>query len=178
MMKVPPPLPETVVTRVIRIARLDGWGVVIVAGLSTLIALVLRDFVGATVAGFVTAAGFLELRGARLLRADDSRGMKWLIASQASLLVTLLGYCFLSLRYPHGLSTLRAAIPADAKAQLEMLGWNLDDFIQLFYRLVYYSVAFATVLYQGGMILYYLRRKNQVTVTLDLVPPPPRLAPQ
>lgn len=170
-MKAPPPLPEAVVARVIRLARLDGRGVVLVATISTLLTAVLRDYVGCVVGLLVTGAGLIEVHGATLLRQQDARGMKWLISSQLLLLVTILAYCFVSLQHPYNMAALQGLISADAKNQLDLLGWSVDDFIKLVYRLTYYSVAFATVLYQGGMAFYYLRRKPAVTAALG--PPPP-----
>jgi hypothetical protein len=52
------------------------------------------------------------------------------------------------------------------KEQLAVIGWTVDQFIGTVYRFTYFAVALATLLYQGGMALYYARRRAAVTTAL------------
>ena len=115
-------------------------------------------------------AGAIELHGVTLLKHADSSGMRWLIGSQLFLMASILGYCGLRLAQPD-LAPLRAAITPDLKAQLDVLGLTVDEFLGKFYRLVYQAVALVTLLYQGGMALYYLRKRAAVAAALDLTEP-------
>ena len=164
-MKAPPLLPVEIFQRVTRLARFDGLSVVAVAGVFALIAAAMGDYVGAVIGVLVAGAGAIELHGVALLRHGDAQGMRWLIGSQFFLMASVLGYCGLRLAHPD-LVPLRAAISDDLKAQLDMLGMTVDQFLVQFYRLVYLAVAFVTVLYQGGMALYYLGKRSAVETAL------------
>lgn len=164
-MKGPPPLPEEIFQRVLRLARFDGWSMLIVAALFALLAALSGDRIGAAVGVLIAGVGLLELHGVTLLRHSDPRGLRWLVGSQFALMACVLGYCALRLAYPE-LTHLRAAVTDEMKTQLEVIGWSVDQFLVLVYRLTYYAVALATVLYQGGMALYYLRRRAAVTLAL------------
>ena len=52
------------------------------------------------------------------------------------------------------------------KQQLEVIGWSVDQFIELVYRMTYFAVSLVTVIYQGGMAIYYVRRREAVTAAL------------
>ena len=91
--------------------------------------------------------------------------MTWLINSQYLIMVGMLGYCALRLAYPQ-LEPLHATVTAEMKQQLEVIGWSVDQFIELVYRMTYLAVSLVTVLYQGGMAIYYARRREAVTAAL------------
>lgn len=160
-MKAPPFLPQEVLARVLRLARFDGLSVVAVAGSLALVAAIVGDRVGAVVGLLVAGAGAIELHGDSLLAHGDKRGIDWLVRSQLVLLTAILGYCALRLTHPD-LTPLRRAVTDDMKEQLDMIGWSVDQFLQLVYRLTYVCVAFVTTLYQGGMAIYYWRQRRAV----------------
>jgi hypothetical protein len=166
MMKAPPLLPSEVVARVQRLARFDGLSVALVAGSLALVAAILGDYVGAGVGLLVAGAGAVELHGASLLTQRHARGMSWLVRSQLLLLTAILAYCALRWARPD-LAPLRRVVSDDMKEQLELIGWSVDAFLQLVYRLTYVCVALVTTLYQGGMALYYWRRSAAVAAALE-----------
>jgi hypothetical protein len=166
MMKAPPLLPEEVFQRVLRIARFDGWSVVMVASVGAVLAASMGDRVGAGVGVLVAGAGAIELHGVTLLRHSDARGMSWLINSQCLIMISILGYCAIRLGHPE-LEALRAAITEEMKQQLEVVGSSVEEFLALFYRVTYLVVSLVTVLYQGGMAIYYFRRRAAVTAALE-----------
>ena len=88
----PPLLPAHALRRVTHIARLDGLGVLTVAGLFALASALLHDEVGTAIGLVVAGAGAIELHGVALLRHGTERGMRWLVGSQLMLLIVVLGY--------------------------------------------------------------------------------------
>ena len=165
-MKPPPFLPEETLLRVLRIARLDGMSVAFVAGLFALIAAVSGDWLGAVVGLLVAGAGAVELHGATLLQHGEPRGTNWLVTSQLLMLGTMLGYCALQMiraRIPEFPAELDALLQQDA----DQIGVSKHDFLLFaFNRLLYGLLAVATVFYQGGMALYYFRRRDPVARAL------------
>lgn len=165
MLKAPPLLPAEVLDRVLRLARFDGLSVVAVAGSLALVAATLGDRVGAVVGLVVAGAGAIELHGASLLSRGEARGLHWLVRSQLLLLGAIIGYCAWRLLRPD-LAPLHTAVTPDMQEQLELIGWTVDQFIGLVYQLTYICVAVVTLLYQGGMALYYWRRRTAVAEAL------------
>lgn len=164
-MKPPPFLPEETLHRVLRAARLDGMSVAFIAGLFAILAALAGDGLGAVVGLLVAGAGAIELHGATLLEHGETRGMNWLISSQLFLLSTVIVYCGLRLLHP-GLEPLLAAVTDEMKLSLESAGWTPDEFVRFIYKTTYAGVAIVTFVYQGGMALYYFRRREPVARAL------------
>ena len=82
--------PQQALKRVIGLSRLNGWSVVIVAGLGALIALAMGDWLSLGLGLLVGGLGWLEVHGNRLLKKRDATGMKWLVRSQMLLLALIL----------------------------------------------------------------------------------------
>src|SRR5678816_1370684 len=89
-MQQPPLLPEETLARVLRLARFDGMGALVLGGMFALFAAAARDFPFAAIGLLAAGAGAVELHGAALLRQGDRRGMQWLVASQPYLLLVIL----------------------------------------------------------------------------------------
>jgi hypothetical protein len=160
-MQQPPLLPEEVLVRVHRVARVDGMGILLVAAFFACVSAISGDAVGAIVGLLVAGCGALELHGAGLLRQGEPRSITWLVGSQFFLLVSILGYCsarLLNLQLP--------PIPDDLRPMVEMsaaqAGLEVEAYLRAVYRLGLWMVALASLLYQGGMMLYYLRRRDAV----------------
>jgi hypothetical protein len=157
--------------RVLRVARFDGLGVLIVAGGAALISASYKDVSGAVVGLLVAAAGAIELHGVSLLRARSASGMRWLVSSQIYLVATILAYVGFRLARPdvaYILQFISASPAADVFEQAAVQqGVTLKQFILDSFQQFYICVAVLTVLYQGGMTLYYLKRRNAVEVALN-----------
>ena len=168
-MKAPPILPEETLRRVLRIARFDGISVAAIAGVFALLAAAGHDVSGAVIGVIVAGAGASELHGVSLLHAGEPRGMRWLIGSQLYLLTAILGYVMWRLGSPDPrmVDAMRAALTSDQRQLLQQSGVTETEFLQMAMRLVYFCVGVATLIYQGGMVIYYSRRRAAVVQALE-----------
>jgi hypothetical protein len=161
----PPLLPAFALRRVMHIARLDGLGVLTIAGIFALASALLHDQPGTIIGLAVAGAGAIELHGVTLLRHGSERGMRWLVGSQLLLLVVILGY--VGLRLSHVDIAMMRPLLSDAQQQvIVQSGLTVDAFLRLIYKGTYVLVGLLTVLYQGGLTIYYQRRRTAVAAAL------------
>jgi len=189
----PPRSPDDILRRVKRLARVDGWSVAIFAGLCTVGSLAFLDPVGISVGLLVTLGGALEVHGYRMLRRNDAGGMRWLARSQLVVLGTIWAYGLERL-LSFDAGYLQTEVIPDARAMLTAHGINLDDYlaqigedaadivplVRLFFVVLYASVLLVTLIYQGGLYLYYRGRTAAVEEALKsppLIPAPTPVAP-
>lgn len=173
-MKAPPLLPEETLHRVLRVANVDGFSVLAVAGVLALASAAAGDWVGTGIGLLVAAAGAIELHGVGLLRAGESRGMNWLIASQPYLLAMVLGYCAVRLG-SYDATLLRAAVTSEMRASLAEAGYTEESFLRFVYFSTYTVLAVGTLLFQGWMTFYYWRRRTAVAAAIEGPMEPPEL---
>jgi hypothetical protein len=160
-MQQPPLLPFETYRRVVRLGRMDGLSILLVAGAFALLQAVAGDVPGAIVGLLVAGAGAIELHGVGLLEEGEPRGMDWLISSQLFLLGALLGYCALRLTHveiPPVPDALAPMIDTSA-ARLDM---SREEYLRFIQRLGLQIVAAVSLFYQGGMAIYYFRRRETV----------------
>ena len=164
----PPLLPEEVLRRVLRVGRFHGMMVLIIAGGFGLLSAAAGDRVGAVIGLMIAGAGAIELHGAALLRGGFSQGVSWLIGSQFFLMAAMLGYC--AFRLTH---VVLPPVPPNLTEMVEtataQLGMTQEEYLTFAYRLGFQVVAGMTILYQGCMALYYLRRRAAVTAAVAFV---------
>jgi hypothetical protein len=173
-----PTLEETL-RRVLKVSRGNGWSVAIFAGLCSLVAVALGDPVGVAVGLLVTLGGLLEVRGHRQLQRGDPAGLKGLVRAQFVVLGVIWIYAVTRLVSFDEEIARQLATP-DMKSTLTELGLALDDILPLVRRvfyLFYGAVMAATLLYQGGLALYYRRRAPAVTQALAVPPLSPLSTP-
>lgn len=161
----PPLLPSEVLRRVCRLARFDGMSILVFAGGFAVISAASHEAPSAMVGLAVAGAGALELHGLGLLNHYDSRGTRWLVASQAYLMVVMVSYAMFRLMHPD-IAELRPVVTEELAAQIREVGLTIDQFLLEFVRVVYAGVAAASMLYQGGMMLYYLRRRKAIEAAM------------
>lgn len=157
----PPVLPEVKVARAARLGHLHGTCVLYVAGVFALLSAMTGDYLGAVVGLLVAGAGAIEHHGAALLHEAEPRGISWLVASQLFLLFAIAAYCAVQLfRFepPVIPETLRPALEINA-AQFNL---TPEAFVAILYRILYWALLFGSVVYQGGLALYYLSRRHAV----------------
>jgi hypothetical protein len=167
-MKKPPLLPDEALRRVLRTAHMDGMGILVISGAFALFEAESRDRSGMIVCLLVAAAGAIELHGGSQLRRGERGGLLWLVGSQIYLLAVLLSY--VSLRLAHiDINVVRELLTDDVKKQITDSGMTVDEFAHGLYGLFYRLVGGLSILYQGGMALYYLRRRAAVSAALEEV---------
>jgi hypothetical protein len=164
-MKKPPLLPAEIFRRLLRIARVDGATMLFVAGALALISAFFHDRTGMLVGLLVTSAGAMELHGGTLLQGGRTRGLRWLVASQFYLLAVVLVYVGYQLNHID-ISTVKSSLSDDQRQAISDMGLTIEQCLQMVY-LLYCSVAFSSLLYQGGMVLYYLRRWSTIVAVIE-----------
>jgi hypothetical protein len=165
-MRVPPLLPEETLFRVLRLARFNGMSVLFIAGFFALISAAAKDVPGAAIGVLVAGAGALELHGAGLLRQGDDRGMTWLVSSQLYLLTVVLAYVGFRLMHVD-IEPMRVLLTAT----IAVSGLNEDQFLRVIYGISTSVFGVVTFFYQGGMAIYYHRRRAAVRQALADEPP-------
>jgi len=159
---------EKSLKRVLAISRLNGWSVAVVASLGTIATLLLGDLTGTLVGLLAIGSGVMEIRGHRLVARRQAEGMKWLVRSQLLLLGVLLAYCATRLG-SFDAETAMANLTPDMEAVLKEAGLERADILPLVritYLATYGAVALTCLIYQGGMALYYSRKRDPVTQAL------------
>ena len=148
--------------RILRISNINAWSVTLIAGSFTLLSLLGWSVAGIVVGAAVTAAGLMELHGQKALQTDPSQAQQWMVGSQVWLLTGVLSYCIwrlVSLDPDNPLAVLGDTTPL---LQLtEAMGLSMLHVTELFvkaYTLTYVLIAVLTVLFQGGLALYYRSR--------------------
>ena len=167
MTSIPPLLPEEVLIRVLRLARMDGLSLLMIATVFALVAATMRDIPFTIVFLLGAGAGAIELHGVALLRQGDARGMNWLIASQPFLFLVVLAYCALRITHfevPPIPDSLRPTFTTGAA----QFGMSVEEYMRTLTLLTAGVVAVVSLIYQGAMTIYYLRRRSAVVRALQV----------
>ena len=161
----PPILPEKILARVQRTGRLHGGSVLGVAAFFALISGMAGDRLGAITGLLVAGAGAIEHHGAMILGTGESRGVRWLVASQGFLFAAIAGYCVVRLAH-FELPPIPDEIRPTLEAGASQLGLGLDEYLTAVYRLGLKVLLVVSVFYQGGLGLYYFTRRRAVAQAL------------
>jgi hypothetical protein len=187
----PVPTPqEKALKRVLLISRLDGWSIVVIAVLSLLLTLALGELLGLGISLLVLVAGIMELRGRRALKRRDPDGMKLLVRAQMFLLTVILVYCARCLG-SFDAGYLQEQLIPEMRQNLLLFGINFDEvlkeadltvneivpLVRMMFVVLYGTLAFVSLLFQGGLALYYRRKTGLVTEALTAPPVPPPHSP-
>jgi tetrahydromethanopterin S-methyltransferase subunit D len=174
MSPLPPPLPENTLARVLWLAKFEGRTVVFIAGCSAMISMFSADGLGTVIGLLAAGAGVMALHGAKLLeQRHQSRGMDWLVGGELVLLCVILIYVAIKLgRLITG--GVNAVFSEEMRSLLEQIGqWGPEQqraYAQGF-KLTYGLVAALSLLFQGGMALYYHRKRAVVVEALAAASP-------
>ncbi|CAM2848292.1 hypothetical protein [Rariglobus hedericola] len=167
---------EKSLRRVLVIAAIDGWSVALFAGLCTVISLLMGEWIGVFIGAIITSCGVLELRGRKQLITGKADGMKWLVRAQVIILATILLYSLENM-LAYDEAALLAQLTPEMRSYLSQSGISVDDLrpmIKPVFFGFYLIVMGVTLLFQGGLALYYKSRKAKVTAALaerNAVPP-------
>lgn len=173
MSTVPPVLPARALQRVLAIARVDGWIIVLIAGLSALVSLIQGQAVLTVATWLVVLAGTGELHGRNRLLRHDPRGLAWMIGAQLVLLAIIWGYAWYRWQY-FDPAVLWAELPGFAQAKLDhdLLAAGLDPeldrplVLELMNTLTCTVLALVSLVFQGGLACYYAAQHGRVRQAL------------
>jgi hypothetical protein len=108
------------------------------------------------------------------IRAGNSRGMDWLVRSQLVLLASILiflGWSIATFDLELLKVQLRPAMSSPLVQQaLEQMQMTEDQYLTMFGRMLQAGkviAAIASIFYQGGMAVYYHRRRQAVDRALE-----------
>lgn len=166
MTKLPPLLPEETLARVLRLARFDGLSVLFLGTLFAVGAAAAKDLPFAAVGLLAAGAGAIELHGVGLLRQGEPRGMTWLIGSQPFLFLVIAAYCVLRMTH-FDLPALPDRVRELAELSARQWRMSVDEYFRTINLIAAGVVGFVSLLYQGGMTLYYLRRREAVRRAIE-----------
>ncbi len=160
--------------RLRRLAQMDGWVVVSLAGLGTVMALVGGYWVEAVFCLVVMTAGIMELRVAGALGGGAERRHFLLLAGcQALLALVVIAYALwrLATLKPEDLMHVVESSPL-LRNMLTALGDEhlVESAFSLSLRLTYGLLIPLTLVFQGGMAIHYLRSGRRILA--GLTPPP------
>ena len=157
-------------------ATVNGSAVLVISGLLAVASLLARDYRGAFAGFVIGAAGAMELRGFSLLKRNTSKGCNLLVASQIYLLLAVLGYIAWKLTAAESADMARTVAKAFREPPLEALleannlsQRELSQQVMGMYRIALIIVAGLTTLHQGGMALYYHRRRDAVAKAVGTI---------
>ena len=148
------------------VGRRNGTSIAI-CGLLTLLASGFGpDLLGLAIGCVVTVTGFIERRVApRLLRADAGAAVM-LARNELALMAGIVVYALIQI-------SLADANSAELSRQVGGtgdMGLDIADLSKSLTQMIYVTVAAVTVLYQGGMARYFLRRREHAAAYLAGAP--------
>ncbi len=157
---------EKQIRRVLRISKFNAWTVTVISGLFAVLSLFGMSLPGVLVGGGVVAAGLMEMRGHRRLEAGEPGARDWMAFSQVWLILCVLIYCGWRLAALDPEDPFALLGDSSSLVQLvEIAGISLEELGELFvqiYTYTYGAVAALTVVFQGGLGLYYWVRVGRL----------------
>lgn len=149
--------------RAARLGRANGLGYVVFGGLSLLLSISSNpDWIGLLIGTVLIGVGLVERsHAARLGQGDPVAPTRIAQAELALLGAILLGGVIKLVFSASASGELRTAT-----GDLSGLGLDVADLIDSVTRLVYAIVMAVSILYQGGMARYFLKRRNDVAIYL------------
>ena len=142
------------------ISGINGWSVFLFAIFCSIVALVFASWSGVIVGLVIAGSGWSEIRGRTRLQKWHQDAGKWLSGSQLWFFGAIVLYAGYQL-WSFSPSSIVAQIPPDLE-QLVVRDLCLSPeaierlVTQMFYA-VYIGVIFGSLLYQGGLFIYYKR---------------------
>jgi len=165
-MKKPPLLPFEALRRVLRVARFNGWIVLVISGAFALGSASIHDTVGTAVGLLIAGAGAMELHGASRLNHGAAQGVNWMIGSQFYLMAVVFGYIGLRLQHVDT-GSLQPYLTQEQHQAIAQAGLTTDEFLRAVYVSTWCLVGGVTLIYQSAMAIYYHRRRGSIAAALQ-----------
>ena len=175
--RMPDSLPEPTLRRALALSLMDGWCMTLFSGFCTSLSLCLGEWSGAAVGAVVMSCGITTLCSRKRLMRGDASGMVWLLRAQLAVLAIVFLYVLANLlaydaaALSQRLRGLQASssLGGIAISTLEQYGVSTSDlepFLRPMYFAVYLLMMGGTLLFQGGLALFYKTRRGQVAAEL------------
>src|SRR5437763_10497204 len=149
--------------RAARRGRVNGLGYAVFGGLSLLLSISSTpDWIGLLIGTVLIGAGLVERSQAAHLGQGDPVAPARMAQAELALLGAILFGGMIKVVFSSSASgELRSAA-----GELSGLGVDVADLIDSVTRLFYAIVMAVSILYQGGMARYFLKRRNEVAIYL------------
>ncbi|HAI11576.1 MAG TPA: hypothetical protein DCM28_07715 [Phycisphaerales bacterium] len=154
------------INRVVGTARFNGWSEGIFASLSVIIALIDPTFISVFAAAALIIIAYTEFHGRAVVKSLDPKGMTILACNQLVFGSLIIVYAISQLilnsqgNNPH-LAEL---------ASISELGEQIAELEQIIVQMVYWSLIVGTILFQGGMALFFFRSKKHLKTYIQDTP--------
>jgi hypothetical protein len=149
--------------RAARLGRANGLGYVVFGALSLLLSVSSNpDWTGVLIGMVLIGAGVVEHSQAKRLGEGDPTAPTRMAQAEFALLGAILLGGVIKLVF----SSSASAELRTATGEWPGLGLDVDDLVDSATRLVYAVVMAVSILYQGGMGRYFLKRRNDVEIYL------------
>lgn len=164
--------PDDVLRRVLRLSGINGKSVAIFAGLCALASLAFGDLLGAIVGCFVSFGGITEVRGRNKLRRGDADGMRLLVRAQWLVLGVIWAYAATRIGSFDAMLALENQTPEMQQILTEagVETAQLITLVKIVFYVFYSVVMLVSLIYQGGLALYYKHRTPMVQAALAQPP--------
>lgn len=146
------------IARAASVGRKNGLSLLIFGVLSVAFSLPGFDLVGLAIGAILTTTGFVEQRTSRRLARADPSAPKILARNELVLMAGILVYCALELTVLRPSGEELAARLGDARA----LGIDVEALANSLSTAIYATFMAVTLIYQGGMARYFLRRRAMI----------------
>ncbi len=177
LIRMPNSLPEPTLRRALALSLMDGWCMTLFSGFCMSLSLWLGEWSGAAVGACVLSCGITTLCSRKRLLRGDASGMVWLLRAQLAVLAIVFLYVLANLlaydaaALSQRLRDLQASssfggIVILTVEQYGISTSDLEPFLRPMYFAVYLLMMGGTLLFQGGLALFYKTRRGQVTAEL------------
>ena len=159
---------EPTLRRVLALSLMDGWCMTLFSGFCTLISLWLGEWSGAAVGAAVMSCGITTLRNRKRLMRGDAVGMVWLLRAQL-IMLTIVFLFVVENMLAFDAAALMGHITPEMRSMLDQAGISVADLEPLLkpiYFGIYLLVMGGTLLFQGGLALFYRTRGSKVAAEL------------
>ena len=148
--------------RAARWGAANGLGYIVFGGLSILLSISSSpDWIGLLIGAALIGAGVVERSQATRLTQGDPGSPGRMAQAELALMGAILLGCVIRLTFSPSVSSELRSV-----GELSGLGLEMSDLIDSVTRLVYAIVMVVSILYQGGMGRYFLRRRKDVAIYL------------
>ncbi len=153
--------------RVLWISKYNGGSIAVFGALCLLCSFFPFDVVGILVSLALTVGGYMELSGGRRLKQNRPEARRWLARSQLLLITAIILYSAYNLLLYDPVREMKNEIsdlPPETRAQLSQAldAKEMEELVPKIFRGFYLLLIGGTVLYQGGLWLYYTRAARKL----------------